>query len=546
MSLLPIAALFALQTAPLTQDAKLVAPVPEAGNRFGGWLDLDGDRLVVAEHLDDDLGDDSGSVTVFQRAGTSWAPIAQVFAVDASAGDNFGRSVSLAGRILAVGGETANGNTGAAWIFRLEVTGWAQEARLDPLSGGGGLYGHDVSADGDRVVVGSQGESAAYVYVRDPSSASWSLEARLEGDVAPLGQFGRGVSLQGDRLSVGAPAEGTGAAYVFDRTDTGWVRSARVTPSTGLPINFGNSVSLFGDTLAVGDPDADTVANQSGSAHVFVLSNGRWIEQAELLGSDLGASSCQGLHLELFGDELLAGAHEAFAGTGGSAYLFTRSGTQWTERAKLQGTDNAFFELFGVRVALHAGVTLSAAPRHDAPGEAGLEHGAVYEFYADVSNRFCFGNDACSVCPCGNDAAFRLEGGCLNSYDRSAVLVGSDSASVSDDRLRFDVLDAPALSFCVLVSGDTALPVNGSCAPGTGILSGALDGLRCVNGNVARHGVRRADAFGRTTAPWTTVISDSAWNVGQVRLFQVFYRDLPAPCGTGQNTTNAVSITVLP
>jgi hypothetical protein len=53
--------------------------------------------------LDDDGGNASGSVCVFERAGAGWAQTAQLVAADAEVGALFGNSVALDGETLAVG-----------------------------------------------------------------------------------------------------------------------------------------------------------------------------------------------------------------------------------------------------------------------------------------------------------------------------------------------------------------------------------------------------------------------------------------------------------
>ncbi len=171
---------------------------------------------------------------------------------------------------------------------------------------------------------------------------------------------------------------------------------------------------------------------------------------------------------------------------------------------------------------------------------------------------FCNGDGGdqmgCTNCPCGNNAPLGTNGGCTNSVGTSALLIASGSPNVSTpaDTLHFDLTGGtfPG-SFGVLLSGANQLPNAGACPPGSGITSATLDGLRCVGGSALRHGSRSLGANGSTSAGWgppanpTAGIGVSAGFVaGQTRHFQVFYRETPTlGCMTGQNTTNAVSIT---
>ncbi|MEM7518735.1 MAG: hypothetical protein AAF368_17650, partial [Planctomycetota bacterium] len=169
------------------------------------------------------------------------------------------------------------------------------------------------------------------------------------------------------------------------------------------------------------------------------------------------------------------------------------------------------------------------------------------------------GLNGCTSCPCGNESVFSV-GGCLNSFANSAVLMVEGQASVSFDTLRLDVSFAIPNSFGVLLSGDGRLPANPSnpCfGLATGVPSLVLDGLRCVGVNVQRHGTRATDdagSIGRTTPAWGFpngpvggLIAQGGFTAGTTRHFQAFYRDNPLlGCGTGQNTTQGVSVVFLP
>src|SRR6185436_2272904 len=102
--------------------------------------------------------------------------------------------------------------------------------------------------------------------------------------------------------------------------------------------SFGNSVSFSGDTAVVGAAGDDTPGGTDvGSAYVFVRSGTTWSEQQKLLGSDGAADDYFGRSVSLSGDTAVVGAYQnPYPGpTGaGAAYVFVRSGTTWTEQQK--------------------------------------------------------------------------------------------------------------------------------------------------------------------------------------------------------------------
>ena len=169
----------------------------------------------------------------------------------------------------------------------------------------------------------------------------------------------------------------------------------------------------------------------------------------------------------------------------------------------------------------------------------------------------------CTNCPCGNDAVQGTTGGCLNQSGASARLLatGSSSLGVADPGdLRFEMTGGNPNTLAVLTSGDNLAPQNMSnpCfGLGTGVQSLVLDGLRCAVGNTQRHGGRPMDvngdvgitnnAWGGANGPAPSIAAQGGFIAGQSRFFQVFYRaDSTLGCLTGQNTTQAVSVTFQP
>ena len=130
-------------------------------------------------------------------------------------------------------------------------------------------FGWSVSIDGDMMVVGAEGASAAYVFTRNLAS-DWTQVDKLTPDVA-VAEFGKSVSIDGDTIVVGAP----GTAYVFTRNSPGdltstWSQSAQLlSPATG---SFGMAVAIDGDTIAVGDtqaPRSNTGDPAEGAVYIF-------------------------------------------------------------------------------------------------------------------------------------------------------------------------------------------------------------------------------------------------------------------------------------
>ncbi len=150
-----------------------------------------------------------------------------------------------------------------------------------------------------------------------------------------------------------------------------------------LKDQFGFSVALSGDTALVGARRDDDAGSNSGSAYVFVRSGTTWTEQAKLTASDAAVDDRFGLGVALSGDTALVGAYrDDDAGSdSGSVYVFVRSGTTWTEQAKLTASDAAADDRFGTSVALSGDTALVGAYLDD---DAGSSSGSAY-VYIDLA-----------------------------------------------------------------------------------------------------------------------------------------------------------------
>lgn len=187
--------------------------------------------------------------------------------------------------------------------------------------------------------------------------------------------FGKSIALSsdGNTLVVGARGEGgwSGAVYVFKKGSSGWSQDGAPIKASnaGNGDYFGTSVALSSDgtVLAVGafgEDDAtkgitpgtyttvnDTALN-SGAAYIFSNSGSGWTQTNYIKGSDTVTGDQFGMSVALSGDgTLLAVGANATAG-GGKVYLFSDSGTAWGEDKILIASNAGAGDSFGSSIAL--------------------------------------------------------------------------------------------------------------------------------------------------------------------------------------------------
>ena len=338
-------------------------------------------------------------------------------------GDSFGDALAVSsdGQTAVVGApheDSADGQVkeiGAAHVFTRSGDTWTRQARLtasDP--GTEDEFGKAVaiSADGRTLVVSAwldnitqdnifkENAGSAYVFTRSdgtwteaqkviPSDASQGDQFGSQGD-----QFGWAVALVGETALIGAPGDddlgrGAGAAYVFTRSDSTWTQAQKLTASDGSADDFfGGMIALDGDadTAVIGSIVSGGSGHSPGAAYVFTDSGSGWTQQQILTATDAGVDEQFGdaVALSSDGQTAVVGAPgvdldpSSFDGNqSGAAYVFTRSGETWTQQQRLIAPDADFGERFGWALHLDKATLIVGAPEATVDGSAA---GAAYVF----------------------------------------------------------------------------------------------------------------------------------------------------------------------
>lgn len=228
-------------------------------------------------------------------------------------------------------------------------------------------------------------------------------------------RFGFAVAISGHTMAVGAPREDSnasginndqgnngaieaGAVYVFVQHSGEWTQQAYIKASnTNLDDQFGWSVDLAGDTLVVGSPfeasnatgvngsETNNSAFAAGAAYVFTRSGTTWSQQAYLKASNTGSGDLFGSAVNISGQTIVVAAPgEASNTTGvngtqsnnsapsaGAVYVFTNSGSDWSQQAYLKASNTNADDLFGSSLAL-AKDTLVVGAEGEASNATGI------------------------------------------------------------------------------------------------------------------------------------------------------------------------------
>ncbi|MFN9811342.1 MAG: hypothetical protein ACK6CU_17120, partial [Deltaproteobacteria bacterium] len=266
-----------------------------------------------------------------------------------------------------------------------------------------------------------------------------------------------------------------------------------------------------GWSLAVAGDSAMGVAVQalySGAAYVFVRSGTRWSQQQKLTAADAGDVFCFGRSVAVSGDTAMVGALQDDDTGGvdsGSAYVFVRSGTRWSEQQKLTASDAAAGGFFGNSVAVSGDTAVVGAFQDDSAyvfvrtsavcGNAVVEPGEACDGGACCTSRCAFASSETTCTGTSNG------GPCDDTSDRC-----SGTANTCVDRFlttmcRRTAGECDAAEVCTGTTG--SCPPDAAAAPGSpcgGAPSGACDAQDTCAGSVGATASCQANFLSSSTA----------------------------------------------
>ena len=276
--------------------------------------------------------------------------------------DGFGVSVAITGDTIVVGsGGSGFGNDrfrGRAYVFVKPRGGWhgtlSPAATLTPSDGGAGdQFGYSVSISGRTIAVGAPGHrhyhGEAYVFVKP--GGGWHGTRRESARLsAGRGEPGFSVAVSGSTVVVGAPFRGRGAAWVFARPRAGWHGTRRPDASLSVPASargLGRALAIEGATIVASAPDGG-VHGERSDVYVYTRPGSGWAgpqaPAATLTAPDkVTSTSCGtrgdrrpstglGRSLAISGDRIVVNAGQAGVNFRwlGAVCVFTRPATGWS------------------------------------------------------------------------------------------------------------------------------------------------------------------------------------------------------------------------
>lgn len=348
------------------QSHFLTSPDMSAGDSFGASMAFNPtfNILLVGSPNEDPAGmADAGAIYAYTRSGAGWQFMQRLSGVNPPiAGDSFGASVAMRGNWLLAGAPNHDRpgalNAGCVWLYQYnsvqqQFFNHGQIVAPGPNTAANNRYGSAVDTDGVRLAVSAPyeaGGGAVYVYRQGPGG--WEFEQRLQPAGMPSGAlFGGSISIEGDRLVVGAEGDhsnagfSTGAVYVFTRNaQSVWNSSAKITGlDTATSDQFGRSVMLRNNRIIVGAPFADQAAPgnaNSGAVYAFIPFFNSWAQEQKFNPPVLADSFGFGSSIALSADGSQIMARSTVAGSA-RVDTWSRVNNTWVSGVRLSPISTA-------------------------------------------------------------------------------------------------------------------------------------------------------------------------------------------------------------
>ena len=397
-----------------TQESYLKAPNNDIGDYFGRTVNISGDTIVVGSPFEasnqttitngttassNNSWAQNGANYVFKRNGLNWQQEAYLKAPNSGFNEWAGENSCISGDTIAMGvyGEDSaqttitNGTgsnadntrsaSGATYVLKRNGAIWAQEAYLKTSNSDmNDTFGRSTSISGNTIVVG--------VYLEDSNQTSIT---------------------NGTLASLDNSKSQSGAGYVFNRVGVNWSQEAYLKASNAdFEDSLGYSSSISGDTIALGaffeSSNQTTITNgdtassnnsvsRSGAAYVFVRNGINWTQQAYLKAPYVDANDTYGGRIGLSGEHLVVGTYNEDSaqttitngttasadnskGNSGAAYVYKRTGTNWSQEAFLKASNSDAGDYFGTCVSA-SGNTIVVGAYSESSNQTSITNGTT-------------------------------------------------------------------------------------------------------------------------------------------------------------------------
>lgn len=238
-----------------TQQQIIPSPTPGATQEFGQAIKLFANDLWCGN---------ADGIGIFTRSGGVWTETQTLLAGTVVSGIGLPAAfqpLALAATTAIVGLPASAGTAGEVLFYELIAGTWTLEQTIaDPGATAGDAFGRAVSLSGNLLAAGAPGAGRVYIFQLTPGPSYTLIQTIVTPAGFPFADlFGQAVSLDlvNNSLIIGAPASNSNQGLVYYYTLVGgvFVLDETIPASDGASGDlFGSSIANVGGQVAIGAP----------------------------------------------------------------------------------------------------------------------------------------------------------------------------------------------------------------------------------------------------------------------------------------------------
>jgi Flp pilus assembly pilin Flp len=511
-------------------------------------LSNNGTTLAIGAPGNDQKGNETGLVQVFQNVSGEWTGLGYYIFGEA-AGDNNGCSTSLSsdGTMLAVGSPYNDGSgtdAGSVRVYIYAGNSWEKIGNDIDGEAAGDNSGTSISLSGDgtTLAVGSprndgSGTDAGSVrvYQRNVSGIWTKIGADIDGE-AVGDNSGTSVSLSNDGTTLAIGASGNdgsgidaGSVRIYKYILGVWTQIGTDIDGEAAGDSSGTSISLSGDgnTLVIGANGNDGNGSDAGSVRVYKNVSGTWTKTgADIDGESAGDNSGTSVSLSSDGNTLAIGVpqNDGSGTEAGSVRIYKYITGTWTQiGTDIDGEaagDNSgtSISLSGDGISLAIGAPLNDGSGTDAGSVRGYKNvsGTWTKIGVDINSESGGGFSGKSVSVSGDGTTVAI-GAVLNEangygYQTGSVRVYKNVSGIWT-KIGDDIDGEASIDYCgwsVSLSYDgTILAIGSYGSDITGDQAGAVRVYQNVSGTWIKIGATIGGEATADNSGWSVSLSDN-------------------------------------
>ncbi len=241
---------------------EILAPIQgEIGFDFGFAIDINNDLMIVGSPHRANI---QGGAFLYQKNDTDKWTLIKTISPDSDEWTmDFGSEVAVGEDVILIGDRDAHNGEGKVFTLYKEGEEWRTGSPLNyNYINDDGHFGHSISIDGQKALIGSRDGNVAVHYDFDTITHSWTESHVFSPyNYQSKGRFGFSVELSGEYAIIGSPGyDKKGLIEVHKLNNGSWEKVSSVfNPLEKNETYFGASLSMNNQTISIGNYNGEKV-----------------------------------------------------------------------------------------------------------------------------------------------------------------------------------------------------------------------------------------------------------------------------------------------